>query len=141
MTAPGAQGRWGDLAARIGSGIVILLVGAAPGPRPVFGTAEVVARPGELPAAVAHALATTDHPIGRLLRDHDVPVARELYRWGLIPAGPLAHRLGPDLHPTSRVPGREYVMRNTATGRAFAMLVERFAPSVFATGPGSRAAR
>lgn len=29
MTAPGAQGRWGDLAARIGSGIVILLVGAA----------------------------------------------------------------------------------------------------------------
>lgn len=29
MTSQAAQGRWGDLAARIGSGIVILLVGAA----------------------------------------------------------------------------------------------------------------
>lgn len=107
----------------------VLLVGAD---RTVFGTAEVIALTVELPPGVVRALATTDQPIGRLLREHDVPVVRELHRWGLFPAGAQADRLGPGLGPSSRVPGREYLMRNADTARAFALLVERLAPSVFA---------
>jgi hypothetical protein len=37
--------------------------------------------------AIPKALATTDQPIGRLLRDNGVQVTRELQRWGHLPAG------------------------------------------------------
>jgi chorismate-pyruvate lyase len=107
----------------------VLLVGSAGA---VFGSAEVVGLLRELPAAVAHALASTDQPIGRLLREHDVPVVRELHRWGHLVAGPQAHRLDSGLTPSTRVPGREYLMRNSASGRPLAVLTERFAPHVFA---------
>jgi chorismate-pyruvate lyase len=106
----------------------VLLVGSG---QDVLGCAEVVALSRELPMPVAHALSTTDQPLGRLLNEHDVPVRRELHRWGLLPAGPQAHRLSPALDASSRVPGREYVMRNASTGRTFGLLVERFSPHVF----------
>ncbi len=110
----------------------VLLVGAFGA---VHGAAEVVARRAALPDVVAHTLATTDQPIGRLLRDSDVPVTRELRRWGLLPAGAQAARLGPDLVPSSRVPGRTYVMRMSSDGSPLAVLTERFAPHVFVPAP------
>ncbi|PRY69376.1 uncharacterized protein DUF98 [Glaciihabitans tibetensis] len=108
----------------------VLLIG--PG-RTVHGAAEVVARLDELPAPVATALATTEQPIGRLLRDHGVHVSRELQSWGLIPAGLRAERLEPGLTSGSRVSGRTYIMRLVSSRTPLAVLVERFAPHVFAT--------
>ncbi len=102
----------------------------------VHGSAEVLARLGEIPQPVAEALALTDQPIGRLLRDHGVQVTRELCAWGLIPAGSCAARLEPQLTPASRVPGRTYVMRLTATKTPLAVLTERFAPHVFVGASG-----
>ena len=102
----------------------------------VHGSAEVLARLGEIPQPVAEALALTDQPIGRLLRDHGVQVTRELCAWGLIPAGSSAARLGSQLTPASRVPGRTYVMRLTATKTPLAVLTERFAPHVFEGASG-----
>jgi chorismate-pyruvate lyase len=81
-------------------------------------------------------LALTDQPIGRLLRDHGVQVTRELCAWGLIPAGSRAARLGPRLTSASRVPGRTYVMRLTATKMPLAVLTERFSPHVFEGASG-----
>lgn len=101
----------------------------------VHGSAEVLARLGEIPQPVAEALALTDQPIGRLLRDHGVQVTRELCTWGLIPAGSRAARLAPQLTSASRVPGRTYVMRLTATKTPLAVLTERFAPHVFEGSP------
>jgi chorismate-pyruvate lyase len=106
----------------------VLLVG--PGGA-VHGSADVVAIKRHLPDAVLDSLATTDHPIGRLLRDNGVPVARTLRDWGLIPAGRHAARLGTGLVPSSRVPGRTYVMSLLGDGAPLAVLIERFAPHVF----------
>jgi chorismate-pyruvate lyase len=106
----------------------VLLVGAG---GTVHGSAEVVAMRYALPKPVTQALASTDQPIGRLLRDNNVPVTRELRRWGLIAAGAQATRLGAGLTASSRVPGRTYVMRLSATGKPLAALTERFAPHVF----------
>ena len=58
-------------------------------------------------------------------------VTRELRRWGLLPAGRQAARLGDGLTSTSRVPARTYLMRLTSTGKPLALLTERFAPHVF----------
>ena len=107
----------------------VLLVGA--GGRRVHGSAEVVALLEGLPERVAEALATTDQPIGRLLRDNGVQVTRELQRWGHLPAGRQAGRLGEGLTTTSRVPARTYLMRLSSTGKPLALLTERFAPHVF----------
>ena len=87
---------------------------------------------GRLSQPVADALAATDEPIGRLLRDNGVPVTRELRRWGLAAAGPQARHLGRTLTSSSRVPARTYVMRLANTGEPLAVLTERFAPHVFA---------
>ena len=106
----------------------VLLVGA--GGRRVHGSAEVVALLDGLSERVAEALATTDQPIGRLLRDNGVQVTRELRRWGHLPAGRQAARLGEGLTPSSRVPARTYLMR-LASGKPLALLTERFAPHVF----------
>jgi chorismate-pyruvate lyase len=106
----------------------VLLVGA--GCR-VHGSAEVVALLDGLSERVAEALATTDQPIGRLLRDNGVQVTRELQRWGHLPAGRQAARLGEGLTSASRVPARTYLMRLTSTGKPLALLTERFAPHVF----------
>jgi len=81
--------------------------------------------------AIPKALATTDQPIGLLLRDNGVQVTRELQRWGHLPAGRQAGRLGEGLTPTSRVPARTYLMRLSSTGKPLALLTERFAPHVF----------
>lgn len=139
LGAPGGEDRVETALADLGAGpgdelLVrdVLLVGLGGA---VHGAAEVVARRSALPDAVAHTLATTDQPIGRLLRDSDVPVTRELRRWGLLPAGAQAARLGPDLGPSSRVPGRTYVMRMSADGSPLAVLTERFAPHVFVPAP------
>jgi chorismate-pyruvate lyase len=111
----------------------VLLVGPD---RTVHGSAEVLARLGEIPQPVAEALALTDKPIGRLLRDHGVQVTRELCSWGLMPAGSRAASLGAGLTNTSRVPGRTYIMRLSATKMPLAVLTERFAPHVFQRSPG-----
>lgn len=121
-----------ELEASAGDALLIrdvLLVGAAG--RRVHGSAEVVALLDRLSQPVAEALATTDQPIGRLLRDNGVQVTRELRRWGHLPAGRQAARLGDDLISTSRVPARTYLMRLTSTGKPLALLTERFAPHVF----------
>jgi chorismate-pyruvate lyase len=107
----------------------VLLVGS--GSRRVHGSAEVVALLDGLSPRVAQELATTDQPIGRLLRDNGVQVTRELHRWGHLPAGRRADRLGEGLTPMSRVPARTYLMRLTSTGKPLALLTERFAPHVF----------
>ncbi|HEV7950841.1 MAG TPA: chorismate pyruvate-lyase family protein [Glaciihabitans sp.] len=106
----------------------VLLVGSS---GRVHGSAEVIARHTALPAKVADALASTDQPIGRLLRDHAVGVTRELRTWGFMPAGPQARHLSPELTSLSRVLGRTYVMRLTSTGTPLAVLTERFASHVF----------
>lgn len=106
----------------------VLLVGTS---GTVYGAAEVVARLSELPASVASALASSEHPIGRLLRDNNVIVTRELVSWGRIPAGPRADRLDPRLVQSSRVAGRTYVMRMAGTGTVLAVLTERFGANVF----------
>jgi len=121
-----------ELEASAGDALLIrdvLLVGVAG--RRVHGSAEVVALLDRLSQPVAEALATTDQPIGRLLRDNCVQVTRELRRWGHLPAGRQAARLGDDLISTSRVPARTYLMRLTSTGKPLALLTERFAPHVF----------
>lgn len=139
LGAPGVEERLETALAELGAGpgdelLVrdVLLVGSGGA---VHGAAEVVARRAALPDAVAHVLATTDQPIGRLLRDSDVPVTRELRRWGLLPAGVQAGRLGPGLTAASRVPGRTYVMRMSSDGSPLAVLTERFAPHVFVPSP------
>ena len=97
----------------------------------VHGTAEVVALLDRLSPPVAQGLSATDQPIGRLLREHGVPVSRELQSWGLQAAGPQHLRLGPNLDATSRVPARTYVMRLSDTREPLAVLTEWFAPHVF----------
>lgn len=120
-----------QLGARAGDVLLIrdvLLVGPTGS---VHGSAEVVALLHLLPDPVAAALAATDQPIGRLLRDTGVPVTRELLRWGLATAGPCASSLRVGLHPTSRVPARTYLMRLANTGQPLAVLTERFSPVLF----------
>lgn len=107
----------------------VLLVGSSGS---VHGTAEVVAMHHQLPLPVREALASTTHPLGRLLRDNGVQVTRELRRWGNLPAGPRAAMLGPSITPSSRVLGRTYVMVLSSTGKPLVALTERFAPHVFA---------
>jgi len=107
----------------------VLLVGPTGA---VHGIAEVVARESLLPDAVADALATTDDPIGRLLRDNGVLVSRELTSWGLVPAGPRADRLVGRVRPDDRIAGRSYLMREIATNQPLAVLIERFGPHIFA---------
>lgn len=106
----------------------VLLIGPR---RTVYGSAEIIARMDELPASVAEELASTEKPIGRLLVEHGVQVRRELRIWGRLPAGARATRLDATLTPTSRVPGRTYVMRLASTGTPLAVLTERFAPLLF----------
>jgi chorismate-pyruvate lyase len=106
----------------------VLLIGPT---RTAHGSAELIARMDELPAAVADELAGTEKPIGRLLVEHGVQVRRELRKWGRLPAGPRAMRLDATLTPSSRIPGRTYLMRLAATGTPLAVLTERFAPHVF----------
>jgi chorismate-pyruvate lyase len=108
----------------------ILLVGTR---GRVHGSAEVVARYEALPEPVVTALATTSQPIGRLLRDNGVQVVRELGRWGFLPAGSRADRLGAGLTPTSRILGRTYLMRDGRTREPIATLTERFCPHLFET--------
>lgn len=125
-----------DLAARVGDVLLVrevLLVGQS---GTVHGSAEVVALAAELPEPVSEALATTSQPIGRLLRDHGVPVSRALKRWGFTRAGRQAARLEPGLVPTSKVLGRTYVMTLLGSGHAIAALTERFSPHVFQPPPG-----
>lgn len=125
---------YNDLDARGGDVLLVrevLLVGTS---GTVHGVAEVVAMLHELPHPVVEALASTDQPLGRLLRDNGVVVTRELRRWGRLLAGPRAGQLGATLTPSSRVAGRTYVMRLSSSGRPLAALTERFAPHVFSTG-------
>lgn len=124
-----------DLGASAGDAVLVrevLLVGVA---GRVHGAAEVVAIRRQLPDAVVAALAATSAPIGRLLRDHGVPVVRELSRWGFVRAGSRAGRLGDGLLPGSRVLGRTYQMRHATTGEPVAVLTERFCPHVFSADP------
>lgn len=107
----------------------VLLIGPS---RTVHGSAELIARMDELPPVVAEELAGTEKPIGRLLVEHGVQVRRELRTWGRLPAGARAKRLDASLTPTSRVPGRTYVMRLAQNGTPLAVLTERFAPALFA---------
>jgi chorismate-pyruvate lyase len=100
--------------------------------------AEIVALQHELPEAVVRTLATTNHPIGRLLRDHDFPVIRELRQWGLLPAGPSAGALHPVLAPNTRIPGRRYIMRRASSGVPVVVLTEHFAPELFDERSSSR---
>ncbi|SDT19879.1 Protein of unknown function [Friedmanniella luteola] len=127
-----------DLGARPGTRLLVREVLLRGTSGRVHGGAEVVALHDALPPAVVTALATTAQPIGRLLRDHEVPVLRELHRWGFLAAGPRADRLDADLRPTSRVLGRTYLMRSAGSGRPLATLTERFCPHVFAAGPADR---
>jgi chorismate-pyruvate lyase len=106
----------------------VLLIGPS---RTVHGSAELIARMDELPSTVAEELAGTEKPIGRLLVEHGVQVRRELHAWGRLPAGARADRLDATLTPTSRVPGRTYVMRLAHTGTPLAVLTERFTPALF----------
>ena len=100
----------------------------------VYGAAEVVAAAHRLPPAVARELASTDHPIGRLLRDGNVQVAREMRRWGTLRAGSRADVLGAD-GERSPVLGRTYRMLLSGTGEPLAVLTEWFAPRVFGRQP------
>lgn len=94
-----------------------------------YGASAVVAVLDRLPAAVAHPLAATDEPIGRMLREADIPVLRELGAWGLRPAGERAGHLG--CRPQDAVPARDYVMRLVQDGRPLAAFTEWFAPRLF----------
>jgi chorismate-pyruvate lyase len=103
-----------------------------------YGAAEVVAAEHRLPDPVARALATTDQPIGRLLRDNDVAVRRELRRWGTLPAGAHAGVLGDGLAAASPVLGRVYRMTLVPSGEPLAALTEWFAPRLFDAGGAPR---
>lgn len=95
----------------------------------VVAAAAVVALIGVLPPALAHVLGTTDQPIGRLLSQQDIPVRRELLRWGLRPVPALSDRLG--VAPADAVPTRQYLMRSVRAGRPLAVIEEWFAPWIF----------
>ncbi|MFB6395197.1 chorismate--pyruvate lyase family protein [Polymorphospora lycopeni] len=97
-----------------------------------YGAASLVAALDRLPAPVAHRLATTDEPIGRMLARNQVPVTRELRHWGLRRVGARGATLGADLAADAPVPARTYRMRLVRTGRPLALITEWFAPRVFA---------
>jgi hypothetical protein len=96
-----------------------------------YGTATVYAVVNRLPEEVAHRLATTTDPIGKLLVRAGEPVRRELRHWGLLRAGDFAAHLGPGIRPGSRVPARTYRMVNMLTQRPVTMITEWFAPRLF----------
>lgn len=101
-----------------------------------YGASHVVAVLGRLPATLAHQLATTDIPIGKLLVRASIPVRRELRRWGLTAAGFRAAALDPRLDPHTPVPSRSYLMRLVDRGEPLAAFTEWFAPHVFEAGGG-----
>ncbi|GAA2512900.1 chorismate--pyruvate lyase family protein [Pilimelia columellifera] len=115
----------------------VLLIGAD-GLR--YGAARLVAAAGRLPTPLAHRLATTDEPIGRLLAAAGVPVVRQLRDWGLRRAGDRAPLLVGDLLPDARVPARTYLMR-LRDGAPLALITEWFAPTVFAADHPTGGAR
>lgn len=96
-----------------------------------YGASHVVAVLGCLPSTLAHQLATTDIPIGKLLVASNLPVRRELHRWGLAAAGYRAHSLDPRLDPSTPVPSRSYRMRLVDSGEPLAAFTEWFAPHLF----------
>ena len=96
-----------------------------------YGTASVFAALDRLPPDVAHQLATTDAPIGKLLVRAGIQVKRELRRWGMLRAGDFAAHLGPTVDPESRVPSRTYRMRDMTTGQPITLITEWFAPLLF----------
>ncbi len=142
-SVPPESGRWAAagfdvLGARPGEELLIRELDLM-GDGQVVAAATVVAVIGVLPPALAHILGTTDEPIGRLLSQRDIPVRRELTRWGLRPAERLAGRLG--VKPSDPVPARSYLMRSVRVGRPLAAIEEWFAPRVFPAPARSRPAR
>jgi chorismate-pyruvate lyase len=96
-----------------------------------YGTASLFAVIDRLPPDVAHQLATTGVPIGKLLVRAGKQVERELRSWGLFRAGDFAAHLGPGVEPESRVPARTYRMRSMTTGEPLTLITEWFAPRLF----------
>lgn len=103
-----------------------------------YGAARLLAAAGRVPPRLAHRLATTDDPIGRLLAAAGVAVSRELRDWGLRRAGTRAAYLAGAPAPDARVPARTYLMRLAATGAPLALITEWFAPVLFAATPPPR---
>jgi chorismate-pyruvate lyase len=99
-----------------------------------YGTASVFAVLDRLPPDVAHQLATTGEPIGKLLVRAGIQVRRELRRWGLFRAGDFAAHLGPTVGADSQVPGRTYRMRNMSDDEPLTLITEWFAPRLFNVG-------
>lgn len=99
-----------------------------------YGASHVVAVLGRLPSTLAHQLATTDIPIGKLLVQSRISVRRELRRWGLTSAGHRAQSLDPRLRPDTPVPSRSYLMRLVDHGEPLAAFTEWFAPHLFDLG-------
>jgi chorismate-pyruvate lyase len=99
-----------------------------------YGTASVFAVLDRLPPDVAHQLATTGAPIGKLLVRAGVQVRRELRRWGLFRAGDFAAHLGPTVGADSRVPARTYRMCGVTSGEPLTLITEWFAPRLFEVG-------
>lgn len=132
---PPESGRWAAigfdlLLARPGEELLVRELDLV-GDGKVLAAATVAAVIGVLPPGLAHVLGTTDEPIGRLLTRQDVPVRRDLIRWGLRPAERPDDGLG--VRPDDRVPTRSYLMRSVRAGRALAVIEEWFAPGVFPT--------
>jgi len=97
----------------------------------IYATARLFAALDRLPPVVAHQLATTDAPIGKLLVRAGIQAGREIRHWGYCPAGDFAAHLGPTIRSESRVPARTYLMRDTATGKPLTLITEWFAPRLF----------
>nr|MDT0664589.1 chorismate pyruvate-lyase family protein [Micromonospora sp. DSM 115978] len=122
-----------DLAALPGEDVLVREVVLVSDHGVTYAAARVLAVVDRLPADVAHALATTHAPIGKLLVASGAQVVRELRRWGLVEARDLAPRLGPGVRPSSRVPARTYRMLDAGTRHPLTMITEWFAPRLFGT--------
>ncbi|OHV39864.1 hypothetical protein BCD49_09690 [Pseudofrankia sp. EUN1h] len=99
----------------------------------IYATASLFAVLDRLPPDVAHRLATTGAPIGKLLVRAGIQVKREIRRWGHFPAGDFAAHLGPAVQADTRVPARTYLMRSMVTGEPLTLITEWFAPRLFDT--------
>lgn len=123
-----------ELACQAGDDILIREVLLCGDTGAVYGTASLFAVLDRLPPDVAHQLATTGAPIGKLLVRAGIQVKRQVRRWGLLRAGDFAPHLGPNVTADTRVPGRTYEMRSMTTGDPITQITEWFAPSVFDVG-------
>lgn len=122
-----------DLSARDGDQLLVRDVALVVNDLP-YAAANVVAIASLLPAPVAHALARTDEPIGKLLVRSDIATRRVLRRWGRREAGSFAPLLGAPVQSSSSVLSRTYTMLLTPTDQPLAAITECFHPRLFESG-------